>query len=120
MTCSKAQDIDPYHGVKMQYVNPANGGPTMPTLGTYMQYLPNGFSTETYRSTAAWVYSVVEGTGRTVIGDETFEWGPRDSFVVPAWYQHHHEANGDAYLFSFSDKPVHDQLGWFREVRGNA
>ena len=119
-TLAKAQDIDPYHGVKMQYINPANGGPTMPTLGTYMQHLPKGFSTETYRSTAAWVYSVVEGTGRTVIGDETFEWGPSDAFVVPAWYRHHHEADGDAFLFSFSDKPVHDQLGWFREVRGNA
>ncbi len=115
-----AQDLDPYHGVKMEFVNPANGGPTMPTLGTYMQLVPKGFSTESYRSTAAWVYSVAEGSGRTVIGEETFEWGPRDTFVVPAWYPHSHEADDDAFLFSFSDKPVHDSLGWFRERRGNA
>jgi gentisate 1,2-dioxygenase len=117
---AKAQDLDPYHGVKMEFVNPANGGPTMPTLGTYMQLVPEGFSTEDYRSTAAWVYSVAEGTGRTTIGEEVFEWGPRDTFVVPAWYPHSHEADDDAFLFSFSDKPVHDTLGWFREQRGNA
>ncbi len=117
---AKSQDLDPYHGVKMEFVNPANGGPTMPTLGTYMQVVPKGFSTEDYRSTAAWVYSVAEGTGRTAIGEETFEWGPRDTFVVPAWYPHSHEADDDAFLFSFSDKPVHDTLGWFREQRGNA
>ena len=63
---------------------------------------------------------MVEGTGRTTIGDETFEWGPRDHFVVPAWYPHTHEADDEAFLFSFSDKPVHDKLDWFREVRGNA
>lgn len=117
---ARSRDLDPWHGVKMEYVNPANGGPAMPTLGTYMQHLPEGFTTGTYRSTAAWVYSVVEGAGRTTIGEETFEWGPRDSFVVPAWYAHRHEADGDAFLFSFSDKPVHDRLGWFREARGNA
>ncbi len=117
---ARAQDLDPCHGVKMEFVNPANGGPTMPTLGTYMQLVPQGFTTESYRSTAAWVYSVAEGTGRTTIGEEVFEWGPRDTFVVPAWYPHCHEADEDAFLFSFSDKPVHDTLGWFREQRGNA
>ncbi len=117
---ARAQDLDPFHGVKMEFVNPANGGPTMPTLGTYMQLVPQGFTTESYRSTAAWVYSVAEGTGRTTIGEEIFEWGPRDTFVVPAWYPHCHEADEDAFLFSFSDKPVHDTLGWFREQRGNA
>ncbi len=119
-TLAKSGDIDPYHGIKMEYINPATGGPAMPTLGSYMQYLPKAFATETYRSTAAWVYSPVEGTGRTIIGETTYEWGPRDVFVVPAWYPHRHEADTDAFLFSFSDKPVHDQLGWFREVRGNA
>lgn len=114
------QDLDSCHGIKMEYINPANGGPAMPTLGTFMQHLPKGFGTETYRSTAAWVYSVVEGTGSTVVGEQTIEWGPRDTFVVPAWYPHRHKADEDAFLFSFTDKPVHDKLGWFREARGDA
>ena len=119
-TLARSGEIDACHGIKMEYINPANGGPAMPTLGTYLQLLPKGFRTGSYRSTAAWVYSVVEGTGRTVVGGETLEWGPRDAFVIPAWYPHRHEADGEAYLFSFSDKPVHDKLGWFREARGNA
>ena len=112
---SKSTELDPHHGVKMEYINPTTGGPSMPTLGCYMQNLPAGFTTAAYQSTSAWIYSVVEGTGRTIIGDTSFDWQPRDVFVIPSWYPHHHEANDDSYLFSFSEKPIHQQLGWFRE-----
>jgi gentisate 1,2-dioxygenase len=117
---AKAKDFDPYHGIKMEYINPANGGPAMPTIGAYMQYLPKGFAGETYRSTAAWVYAVADGKGKTIVGDQTIEWEKQDVFVIPAWYKHRHQASCDSFLFSFSDKPVHEKLGWFREVRGNA
>ena len=109
----------PCHGIKMRYVNPANGGPVTATIDSYMQLLPKGMETETLQSSAAWIYSVVEGTGKTVIGDVTFEWGPRDVFVVPGWYPHHHQADGDVFLFSFTDKIIQDKLGLYRERRGN-
>jgi gentisate 1,2-dioxygenase len=116
-----SREVDPFHGIKMEYINPTNGGPVMPTMGCFMQLLPKGFTgAEPYRSTAAWVYSVVEGRGRTQIGDQTIEWQPRDVFVIPAWFPHKHVASDDAVLFSFTDKPVHDKLGLFREQRGNA
>src|SRR5687767_5371674 len=73
------------HGVKMRYVNPATGGYPMPTIGAFLQLLPRGFKGQTYRSTDATVFNVVEGKGRTRIGDQTFEWGPRDMFVAPSW-----------------------------------
>ncbi len=114
-----AGEIDPCHGIKMEYINPATGGPVMPTMSTFMQFLPNGLTTETYQCTAAWVYAVVEGEGRTIVGEHTIEWGPRDIFVVPAWYPHHHEAAADAFAFSFSDRGLHQKLGLFRERRGN-
>ena len=103
----------------MQYVNPATGGPAMPTIASYMQLLPAGFAGETYQSTAAWIYSVVEGTGRTVIGETAIDWGPRDVFVVPGWHPHRHEAAAEAVLFSFTEAPVHVALGLYRERRGN-
>ena len=53
------------------------------------------------------------------MGEHTIEWGPRDIFVVPAWYPHHHEAATDAFAFSFSDRGLHQKLGLFRERRGN-
>lgn len=117
---AKSQDIDPYVGLKSEFINPVTGGPAMPTLGTFMQHFPKGFKSEEYRSTAAWVFSSVEGSGRTYVGDQVFDWEPGDVFVVPAWYPHRHEVDEDVFLFSFTDKPVHDKLGWFREQRGNA
>ncbi len=119
LNLQKADEIDSCHGIKMRYVNPASGGPVMPTIDCYMQLLPKGLETETLQSSAAWIYSVVEGTGKTIVGDTTIAWGPRDVFVVPGWYPHHHQADGDAFLFSFTDKIIQEKLGLYRERRGN-
>ena len=110
---------DPAHGLKMRYANPVDGGWAMPTIGTCLQLLPAGFDGAPCRSTDATVYVGVEGTGRTHIGDETVEWGPRDVFVVPSWHEIRHETDADAVLFSYSDRPIQEKLGLFRERRGN-
>jgi gentisate 1,2-dioxygenase len=116
----KSEEWDPCHGLKLRYVNPDNGQSAMPTIGTFMQLLPKDFATSTYRCTDATVYSVVEGSGTSQIGDETFEWSKRDTFVVPCWMPQRHTAHEDAVLFSFSDRPVQRHLGLWREDRGNA
>jgi gentisate 1,2-dioxygenase len=103
------------HGVKMRFVNPATGGAPMPTMGAFMQLLPAGFTGSPYRQTDAAVYCVAEGRGRTRIGDETFDWGPRDIFVVPSWMPSAHEALEEAVLFSMSDRPTQQALGLWRE-----
>ena len=118
-TMRRTEEWDSCHGLKLRYVNPVDGGYAMPTLGTFMQLLPKGFSSTPYRSTDGTIFAAVEGTGRTVVGDMTLEWGPRDVFVVPSWMRHHHETEGDAVLFSFSDRPVQEKLGLWREQRGN-
>ena len=59
-------------------------------------------------------------SGRSRIGEQTFEWGARDLFVVPSWQWVTHEADKDSVLFSFSDRPVQHKLDLFREDRGNA
>jgi gentisate 1,2-dioxygenase len=111
---------DAYHGHKLRYVNPANGESAMPTIGTFLQLLPKGFATRPYRSTDAAVYVCVEGAGETRIGDTVLRWEPRDIFVVPGWTAHTHKADSEAVLFSFSDRPVQQMLGLWREARGNA
>ena len=118
----KRQDEwDPCHGLKMRYANPETGGHAMATMGTFMQLLPAGFRTEGYRSTDATIYVPIEGKGRTHIGESfTVEWGPRDVFVVPSWQRVRHEAEDESVLFSFSDRPIQEVLGLFREDRGNA
>lgn len=109
---------DACHGIKMQYTNPATGGYPMPTIGAYIQWLPRGFTGRAYRCTDGTVYSVVEGRGKTRVGERVFEWGPKDTFVVPSWCRVVHEAEQEAVLFSFSDRPAQKALGLWREELG--
>ena len=111
---------DPYHGHKLRYVNPGSGESAMPTIGTFIQLLPAGFETQPYRSTDGTVFVCVEGEGETRVGETVFRWEPRDIFVVPSWMEHTHQAGSEAVLFSFSDRPVQEKLGLWREARGNA
>jgi gentisate 1,2-dioxygenase len=102
-------------GFKMEFVNPATGGPAMPTMGAYIQSLPKGFSGKPCRSTDGTVYSVIEGRGRAVIDGQTFEFSARDTFVVPSWKALSLHASDEVVLFSFSDRPVQRALGLWRE-----
>ena len=90
---------DACHGLKLKFSNPETGDFAMPTIGTFIQLLPKGFKTARYRSTDATVFAAIEGKGRTRIGDQTFEWGARDLFVVPSWHWVTHEADTDSVLF---------------------
>lgn len=105
----------PSHGIKMRFANPANGGYPLPTIATFIQLLPAGFRGKPYRATDATVYCAVEGSGRSHVGQETFTWKEHDIFVVPSWCAVSHEADGEAVLFSASDRPVQKMLGLWRE-----
>jgi gentisate 1,2-dioxygenase len=118
-----AEDLDPAHAVKMEYINPLTGAPAMATMSTFLQFFPKGFKSASYRSTDHAVFSVVEGTGTITVDPvgggnaRTMEWGPKDTFVVPGWAEHSFEASDDAVLFSFSDRVVQQKLGLWREER---
>jgi gentisate 1,2-dioxygenase len=109
--------LDECHGLKLRYTNPITGDYAMPTIGAFIQMLPKGFVTTGYRATDATVFTVVEGRGRSRVGDLTFEWGPKDLFVIPSWVWASHEADEDSVLFSYSDRPVQEKLDLFREQR---
>jgi gentisate 1,2-dioxygenase len=106
--------LHPSHGIKMQYINPTTGGYPMPAIGAFVQLLPAGFRGSAHRSTDATVYCVIEGRGRSQVGDTTLDWKDHDIFVVPSWYRVFHEAHSDSVLFSFSDRPVQKALGIWR------
>ncbi|HTS22136.1 MAG TPA: gentisate 1,2-dioxygenase [Casimicrobiaceae bacterium] len=105
----------PSHGFKMQYANPATGGYPMPTIGAFIQLLPHGFKGRPCRATDGTVYCVVEGRGRSRVGERSFDWEAHDVFVVPSWCPVAHEAAEDAVLFSYSDRPAQKALGLWRE-----
>lgn len=110
--------LDPHHGVKMQFVNPATGGPPMPIIGAFLQLLPAGFRGSIYRSTDATVYCCVEGRGASQVGGESLVWKEHDVFVVPSWIPVSHEAQQESVLFSFSDRPAQKALGIWSEAVG--
>jgi gentisate 1,2-dioxygenase len=109
--------VDAWHGVKLRYANPLTGGPAMPTIGAGLQLLAAGFSTAPYRATDGTVFVVVEGRGRSEIGDATFDWTENDVFVAPSWALRRHQAASEAVLFSFSDRAAQEKLGIWREER---
>ena len=105
----------PAHGYKMQFINPATGGYAMPTMATFVQLVPGGFSGRAYRGTDGTVFHVIEGAGAVVIEGEHIDFSARDTFVVPAWHAYRFDARGDTVLFSFSDRPVQRALDLWRE-----
>jgi len=114
-TLRRQEEIDPWVGVKLRYINPLNGGSPMPTIGACMQLLPAGFTGRAHRSTDGTVYSVVEGSGTAVINGQRYDFDPSDTFVVPSWATLAFEAPQDVVLFSFSDRPVLEAIGLLRE-----
>jgi gentisate 1,2-dioxygenase len=112
---------DPYHGLKMEYIDPTTGGSAIPTISTFLQLLPKGFETATYRSTEGAVFSVVEGRGTVMAGGEggrrSFAFGPRDIFAIPCWCPYSINADDEAVIFSASDRIVQTKLGIWREQR---
>jgi gentisate 1,2-dioxygenase len=108
---------DAHFGHKLRYVNPATGASPMPTIGAFAQLLPAGFATAPYRSTDATVYVCLEGEGSAQIGNDTYTFGPNDVFVVPSWHTLRLRASDRTILFSFSDRPMQQAIGLWREER---
>jgi gentisate 1,2-dioxygenase len=111
------EEWDASHALKVKHANPLSGDYVMPTIATYAQLIPKGFRSTPFRSTESAVQVVLEGRGRTTIGDETFEWGPRDIVAIPNWCWTKIEADEDAVIFSYSDRAALEKLGLWREER---
>lgn len=109
---------DPYDGVLLRYVNPRNGGFTLRTIGCEIQMLRPGEKTKTHRHTSNTIYHAFRGSGSTTVGGERLAWAGGDCFTVPVWSWHRHEngsSNDAAILFSLTDRPVKETLGFYWE-----
>jgi gentisate 1,2-dioxygenase len=60
-------------------VNPATGGPTLPTMACALTLLPPGHETRAHRRTSSVIYHAFRGSGTTYVGDERFDWGLGDT-----------------------------------------
>jgi len=108
---------DACHGYKLRYLNPLTGGSAMPTIGAYIQQLPAGFKGAPYRCSTGTIFAVIEGGVTVTTQDKTFDAGSNDVFVIPSWVAHEFSVKENTVLFSFSDRPVQEALGLWREQR---
>jgi gentisate 1,2-dioxygenase len=106
---------DPHLGHALEFANPADGGPVMPTIAAHVRLLPEGFCTRPRRATDATIFVVVEGGGVARIDGAPLALAPRDLFVVPSWAELVLEAGQETVLFGFSDAAAQRALGLWRE-----
>ena len=108
-------DGSPHDGVSVEYTNPLTGGPALPTIACFASLLRAGQQTKAHRHTGGTIYHVIQGSGRSIIGGKRFTWDEKDTFVVPSWTYHEHQAAPESVLFSFSDSAALRPLGLYRE-----
>jgi gentisate 1,2-dioxygenase len=110
------RDGSPYDGVLIEYVDPTTGKAPYSTMTFFAQMLRPGEATLASKQNASLIYTVLEGSGHSIIGGRRFDWEPFDTFCVPGgeWVEH---ANGsgsqDAILFVSSDEPVLKTLRFY-------
>jgi gentisate 1,2-dioxygenase len=104
----------------VEYLLP-NGKSVSTTIGAFATRVAAGKSSTPIQETAGNIFQVHAGKGETRItsptGDRTYilKWSKGDSFAIPSWYRFQIFAEDeDAYLFSFSDKPMQVALGFWR------
>jgi gentisate 1,2-dioxygenase len=117
-------DADGAHqkGVTLDYVNPLTGGPVLPTMNCRIVHLPPGFDGTFQRRTASEIVYVVRGSGATVVDGERFDWKQNDTLALPTWSTYRHlnaSSREDVVLFTYSDSPVLQALGLYREDAGH-
>jgi gentisate 1,2-dioxygenase len=102
----------------LRYVNPATGGPVLSRLDCYLLGLSRGKATRRHRTTSNAVCMVVEGEGKSTVGDVTIEWAENDIFTLPHWNWISHTALSEtATIFQSTDRDVMRRLELLREER---
>ena len=117
LSLAAAEAPDPHLGHAMEFVNPANGGPVMPTIAAHVRHLPAGFETAPRRSTDGTVFVVVEGEGTALVEGREHPLEVRDLLVVPSWHALRLQARTRMLLFGYSDRAAQEKLDLYREQR---
>jgi gentisate 1,2-dioxygenase len=117
LSLAAAESPDPHLGHALEFVNPADGGPVMPTIAAHVRHLPAGFETRPRRSTDGTVMVVVEGRGTARIEGVEHPLAERDLLVIPSWHSLELRAETPLVLFAYSDRAAQEKLGLWREER---
>ncbi|WP_338603047.1 hypothetical protein V6M85_03525 [Sulfolobus tengchongensis] len=116
--------VDENEGIIVEYLNPVNGGPALPTISIKMRLIRPKTELKPLRSTENEVFIPVEGTVtfdiiESSIGSLRLDLKTRDPIVIPSWTKYRIINNDDkpAIVFSYSDKPIFDAFGLYRKEK---
>jgi gentisate 1,2-dioxygenase len=107
-------DGNPYDGIMVEYTDPLTGGPVYRTMNFMVRLLRPGERTLPVRQNASLICTILEGTGRSVVGGKSFDWDKFDSFCVPGgeWCEHWNPSDSqDALMMVVTDEPALQALG---------
>jgi gentisate 1,2-dioxygenase len=107
-----------YDGVLQEYVNPGDGAPTFPSMNTSLRMVPGKSRLEAKHRTENVMFITMEGSVTFQLPDAKFETQPFDVTAIPSWvpYTMTNEGKEPAVLFSNSDRPLFEKLGFYREA----
>jgi gentisate 1,2-dioxygenase len=86
-------------------------------MAAFSQLIPAKFETRPYRCTDGTVYVCLRGSVQVTVETKSFSLEENDVLVVPSWHSHQFRAGPETVLFSYSDRPVQQALGLWREHR---
>ncbi|WP_071795988.1 cupin domain-containing protein [Natronohydrobacter thiooxidans] len=120
VTLAKSSPADPHDGYALRYANPLDGGWIMPTISSWLTYLPAGFTGLPSRATENMGIVVAQGHLTLDLDGTRYELGLNDVMAVPGWTWRTMSASEDTILFHFSDRSAQEKLGIWRRQRGRA
>ncbi|MCH4815791.1 MAG: cupin domain-containing protein [Saccharolobus sp.] len=116
--------IDEYEGIVVEYTNPINGGPALPTIDIKMRLIRSKTELKPIRSTENTIFIPVEGYVtfdiiESNMGSLRINLKTRDPLVIPSWtkYRIINDDDKAAILFSYSDRPIFDAFGLYRKEK---
>jgi len=93
----------------------------MKTVEFFLQMIPGGTASDLQRHVHESIHYVIDGTGRSEIGDQVVEWKKGDFVYTPPWIWHRHYANSqDVHMIIIENSRLLNGLDAdLRESRGS-
>lgn len=107
-------------GILLEYVNPLTGGPAFPSMNNCVRLIEGKTSLEARNRTENIIFITLEGSVTfTLPNGVKYVTQTNDVVAIPSWvpYAIDNDDRTPAVLFSQSDRPLFEKLGFYREQR---
>jgi len=117
---SEISEGSPHDGVVLRYVNPTNGKSIFQSMDASLRLVKSKKELKPAKRTENVIFITMEGNPSFDIkGGQKFDTEPFDVVAIPSWteYSIKNSENKPAIIFSYTDRPVFEYLGLYREKK---